>query len=76
MQVIAQPLIMCDPNYKPGVHRHIDELVRSLTDIPNVVDHASSLAGFITEIGSGGGIDMADAGHMLTVNRPGIVSIP
>ncbi len=38
--------------------------------------HASSLAGFITEIGSGGGIDMADAGHMLTVNRPGIVSIP
>lgn len=75
-QVVAQPMIMCDPNYKPGVHRQIDELVRSLTDTPNVVDHASSLAGFITKIGSGCGIGLADAGHMLTVNRPDIVSIP
>lgn len=75
-QVIAQPLIMCDPNYKPGLHRQIDALVRSHTETPIIVDYASSLAIFITKIGSGCGIGLADAGHMLTVNRPDIVSIP
>lgn len=75
-QVVAQPMIMCDSNYKPGVHRQIDALVRRHTEIPNVVGHAVSLAGFITKIGAGCGIGLADAGHMLTVNRPDIVSIP
>ena len=37
---------------------------------------AASLAGFITRIGSGDGIGLADEGHMLTVSRPDIVSIP
>jgi DNA-binding transcriptional LysR family regulator len=75
-QVVRHPLIVCDPHYKPGVHRQIDVLIRRHTDFPRIADQASSLAGFITKIGTGCGIGLADAGHMLTVNRPDIVSIP
>lgn len=75
-EVVVHPLVVCDPHYKPGVHRQIDALIRQHTRKPVIDSYASSLAGFITKIGSGCGIGLADAGHMLTVNRPDIVSIP
>lgn len=75
-QVIEHPLVVCDPYYKPGVHRQIDALVRRDGAKPAIACQAASLAGFITRIGSGDGIGLADEGHMLTVSRPDIVSIP
>jgi DNA-binding transcriptional LysR family regulator len=75
-QVVEHPLVVCDPHYKPGVHRQIDMLIRRHTSSPVIADQASSLSGFITKISVGAGIGLADAGHMLTVSRPDIVSIP
>ncbi|PZQ78110.1 MAG: LysR family transcriptional regulator [Variovorax paradoxus] len=75
-QVIEHPLVVCDPYYKPGVHRQIDALIRRDGAEPTIACQAASLAGFITRIGSGDGIGLADEGHMLTVSRPDIVSIP
>ncbi|WP_198970495.1 LysR family transcriptional regulator [Xylophilus sp. ASV27] len=75
-EVVSHPLVVCDPHYKPGVHRQIDALIRQHTHKPIIASHACSLAGFITKIGSGCGIGLADAGHMLTMKRPDVVSIP
>lgn len=75
-QVAAQPLVVCHPHHKPGVHRQVAALIRRHNNNPHVVDQAQSLGGFIARIGTGCGIGLADAGHMLTVNRPDIVSIP
>lgn len=75
-RVAAQPLVVCHPHHKPGVHRQVAALIRRYNKNPKIVDQAQSLGGFIARIGMGCGIGLADAGHMLTVNRPDIVSIP
>lgn len=75
-QVLAYPMVACDPYYKSGVYRQIDVCIRRDGASPKIASLASSLAGSISKIGVGCGIGRVDVGHMLAVNRVNIVSIP
>lgn len=71
-QVLAYPMVACDPYYKPGVYRQIDAFIQRDGASPKITSLASSLAGSISQIC---GIGRVDVGHMLTVNRVNIVPI-
>ncbi len=75
-QVVAQPLILCDPDFKPGFRQQTEALVHRHTDSPVIAAAASSLANLITQVGAGFGVGLADAGHMETLARPDVVSVP
>lgn len=75
-QVVEYPLVVYDPGLLPGAHRQIDVLIRRSTSTPDIVDHASGLAGLITKIGACCGIGLVDTGHMQTLSRPDIVVVP
>ena len=77
-EVIGQTLVLFDPAHKPGLCRQLDTLIRSNTSSqrPRVAGMAAGLPGFITQIGAGFGIGLADAGHMATLARPDIAIVP
>lgn len=75
-QVIAYPLVLCDADFKPGFRAQTQALVDRYTDAPTIAAAASSLAHLITQVGAGFGIGLADAGHMETLARPDVVSVP
>lgn len=76
--VIGQPLIVCDPEYKPGVHHQVDRLLRGAAgDVAlDIAGKAGSLASFLTQIGAGYGMGLVDVGHMQTMARPDLAMVP
>ncbi|WP_398501111.1 LysR family transcriptional regulator [Variovorax sp.] len=75
-QVVAHPLVLCDAEVKPGFRQQTQALVDRYSDAPSIAVAASSLAQLITQVGAGFGIGLADAGHMETLARPDVVSVP
>ena len=77
-EVIGQALIVHDPAHKPGLCHQLETLIRSRagSQCSTVAGMASSLSGFITQIGAGYGIGLADAGHMQVLARPDIAIVP
>lgn len=73
--VVAFPMIACNPKHNPGKRRQVDEIVQRYTTSPRYAGEASSIAGFINMIGAGIGIGLVDAGHMETLRRPDVVSV-
>lgn len=76
--VIGEPLIVCDPDYKPGVHHQVDRLLRQAAGdaVLDIAGKAGSLASFLTQIGAGYGIGLVDVGHMQTMARPDLAMVP
>ena len=77
-EVIGQALIVYDPAHKPGLCRQLDTLIRGHagSQCLTVAGMASSLSGFITQIGAGYGIGLADTGHLQMLARPDIAIVP
>ena len=76
--VIGQPLIICDPEYKPGVHHQVDRLLRQSAKGAElaIAGKAGSLASFLMQIGTGYGIGLVDVGHMQSMARPDLAMVP
>jgi DNA-binding transcriptional LysR family regulator len=75
-EVVAYPMIVCSDQYKPGVRRQVDALIKRYSLEPVIAGEAGSLAGYLTQIGAGLGVGFADTGHMQTMRREDVVSIP
>lgn len=75
-EVVAFPMIACSHKYRPGVRRQIDNLIKSCSFAPVIAGEAGSLAGYLTRIAAGLGVGLADTGHLQTMRREDVVTIP
>lgn len=75
-EVVAFPMIAYSHKYRPGVRRQIDIFINGCPIEPVIAGEAGSLAGYLTHVAAGLGVGLADTGHMQTMRREDIVSIP
>jgi len=75
-ELLAFPMIAFHPDRLPGLRRQTDAVCRHFTANPIIAGEARTLAGYITRVAAGLGVGVADAGHMETLRRPDVVSVP
>ena len=76
LDVVAFPLIVCSPDQEPGMQQQTDAVVRRYTAAPLVEGEAISLTGLVTRVGTGLGIGLVDGGHLDTLRRADVVTVP
>lgn len=74
--LLVFPLLSCRPDRQPGLRQQMRDIVKRYTEAPTLAGEASTLSGYLTRIASGFAIGLADAGHVATLRRPDIVSLP
>jgi DNA-binding transcriptional LysR family regulator len=75
-EVLAFPLLSCDDTRLPGLLQQIRSIVQRYTTTPTWAGEAATLNGYFTRIATGMGVGLADAGHVATLHRSGVVAVP
>lgn len=75
-ELLAFPLLSCHADRLPGLLKQIRTIVQRHTTTPTFAGEARTLSGYFTRIAAGMGVGVADAGHVSTLHRSGVVSIP
>jgi len=74
--VVAFPMIACDPVLEPGMRQQTDAIVRKHTVQSLIASEANSLTGLITRVGAGLGVGLVDSGHLEILRRTDVVAVP
>ncbi|VTU31578.1 Hca operon transcriptional activator [Variovorax sp. SRS16] len=74
--LLAFPLISCQADRQPGLVQQMRAIVRRYRPQPTITGEACSLAGYVTRIAAGMGVGLVDAGHVATLRRTDVVSVP
>ncbi len=75
-ELLAFPMIASHPDRLPGLRRQLDAVRRRYAASPIIAGEARTLAGYITRVAAGLGIGVADTGHMETLRRTDVVTVP
>jgi DNA-binding transcriptional LysR family regulator len=76
VDLLSFPLLFCHARRQPGLHEQLKAIVCRHAAMPTFAGEAASLAGYVTRIAAGMGVGLADAGHLSTLSRNDVVSIP
>lgn len=75
-ELLAFPLLSCHVDRLPGLLKQIRAIVQRHTTTPTFAGEARTLSGYFTRIAAGMGVGLADAGHVATLHRSDVVTIP
>lgn len=75
-ELLCFPAIACMETYHPGLHQQMAAILQQLQLSPTIDGEARSLTGYLTRVAVGQGIGVADADHMLALQRKDIVVVP
>lgn len=74
--VVREPLVLCQPDTGLGHHCQIEQIVRTVTATPNIVDTATTLCMLVTLVFAGYGIGIATAAQLEAVSASELVLRP
>lgn len=75
-ELLAFPVIACDPTRQPGLRRQMDAVRERHGFTPTIAGEARTLTGYVTRVAAGQGVGVADAGHMETLRRSDVAVVP
>jgi DNA-binding transcriptional LysR family regulator len=75
-ELLAFPLLSCHFARLPGLLKQIQTIAQRHTMTPTFAGEARTLSGYFTRIAAGMGVGIADAGHVTTLCRSEVVTIP
>ncbi len=76
VDVAREPLVLCQPDTGLGHHCQIEQIVRTVTATPNIVDTATTLCMLVTLVFAGYGIGIATAAQLEAVSASELVLRP
>ena len=74
--VVREPLVLCQPDTGLGHQCQIEQIVRTVTATPNIVDTATTLCMLVTLVFAGYGIGIATAAQLEAVSASELVLRP
>lgn len=75
-ELLAFPLLSCHADRLPGLLEQIRAIVQRHTTTPTFAGEARTLSGYFMRIAADLGVGVADAGHITTLCRSDVVTIP
>lgn len=75
-ELLAFPLLSCHVDRLPGLLAQIRTIVQRHTTTATFAGEARTLSGYFTRIAAGMGVGVVDAGHVVTLCRPDVTTIP
>lgn len=75
-ELLAFPLLSCHPGRQPGLLQQMRAIVQRHTTTPTFAGEAGTLSGYVTRIAAGMGVGLGDTGHVATLRRSDVVSVP
>lgn len=74
--VLAFPLLSRHADRQPGLLQQMLAIVQRHTTTPTLAGEACTLTGYVTRIAAGMGVGLGDAGHVETLCRNHVVTVP
>jgi DNA-binding transcriptional LysR family regulator len=75
-ELLAFPLLLCDPKRQPGLSHQMRTIVHRHSTTLTVAGEAATLSGYVTRISAGMGVGLGDAGHIAMLRRSDVVVLP
>lgn len=75
-ELLAFPLVSYHAKRLPGLHLQLRTILERHTATPTIAGEACTLNGFVTRIAAGMGVGLGDAGHIATLRRSDVVTLP
>lgn len=65
--IVSEPLVLCRPDTGLGQQCQVEQIVRTATSMPNIVDRANTLCMLVMHVFAGSGIGIATAAQLEAV---------
>ncbi|KQW60453.1 LysR family transcriptional regulator [Variovorax sp. Root411] len=75
-ELLSFPAIACTEDFHPGLYRQMTSILQKHALFPTIAGEARTLPGYLTRVAVGQGVGVADADHMLAMQRKDIVVVP
>ena len=72
-EVVLEPLVLCRPDTGLGQQCQVEEIVRTATPTPNIVDRAATLSMLVMHVFAGSGIGIATTAQLEVVRSGDVV---
>ncbi len=72
-EIAQEPLILCQPNTGLGQHSQIEQIVRTATPTPNIVDRSTTLCILVMLVFAGYGVGIATAAQLEAIGSGELV---